>query len=894
MNDAIGLFFEDGAAYRLHGGVIADGKAAAGGNVFISKDAAFTMTGGTIRNGHTVTNAPTSSITVKDQYGGNVYVAGGGKFTLEGGTVSGGVSTVSGGNIYVYGTADLKGGTVTGGDADSNGGNVMIGSKGTVNLSGATLSSGEAGDRGGNLYMAATNCKFTMTAGTVTGGKSTNNGGNLLLNNGEAVISGGTVTGGNAGGNGGNISVNAGANSESNWLKLTGGTVSDGTAAKSGGNIYVSGTLILGDAAIAGGEAAKGGQDIYMAAKGKLTVQKTFAGEAVIGFDPAQLPALTLASAEGAFPGKLFAEDFPELPRLYGKDGETGLYVTSAALVKTDGTKVWYTDNAAMMADYDATVDYIRLAEGALELTGGDYLVDLAGQNVTVTGTGSVTFFDSANADFVTYGTAAVTGVTVNNGAKTTVKDNLYYTVKEENVYSFHRLSVQLTNVNIRPAAAGIYYDGIWGCDDKLAQTMVESFGIAASLKAMPTEQFESSSEVLATVYTADQMASGATKTGVLIRDILAEQETANRNDSNGRKPIYARAYLKLTDGTVIMSGNGAAESLYSVMTRLDTLIREDAKNFLRFRPAAREFYNTWKEDGMGTWELPNITVVDDGVIDVLMIGNSFSYYYVEELEAMARAAGVSMRVCNVYSGGCTLNEHYSWWKNNESNYSFYVTENGSRTGTSNVGLEWCLAQGDWDVISLQQVSSAMLTKTAEAHLAETAAIRAELYDYLQARFPEADFYWHQIWSYQLGYDRSGFQMDTTEKQQLIAGRNRDFAIGVCEENGVRRINSGEAWQYYRENYVGTNGLTDTLCARLSSNSGKGDDYHDGDWGGGQYLNACVWFEALTGKDCRENTYRPAYTYKSQTYTLDETLVKALQESAHQAVADLRAWEAAQ
>ena len=67
----------------------------------------------------------------------------------------------------------------------------------------------------------------------------------------------------------------------------------------------------------------------------------------------------------------------------------------------------------------------------------------------------------------------------------------------------------------------------------------------------------------------------------------------------------------------------------------------------------------------------------------------------------MARAAGVSMRVCNVYSGGCTLNEHYSWWKNNESNYSFYVTENGSRTGTSNVGLEWCLAQGDWDVISL-------------------------------------------------------------------------------------------------------------------------------------------------------------------------------------------------
>jgi hypothetical protein len=204
------------------------------------------------------------------------------------------------------------------------------------------------------------------------------------------------------------------------------------------------------------------------------------------------------------------------------------------------------------------------------------------------------------------------------------------------------------------------------------------------------------------------------------------------------------------------------------------------------------------------------------------------------------------------------------------------------------------------ELVNIALPNFGLITNVGKAHLLGFGSYegvkktKGELYDYLQARFPEADFYWHQIWSYQLGYDRSGFQMDTTEKQQLIAGRNRDFAIGVCEENGVRRINSGEAWQYYRENYVGTGDLTDTLCARLSSNSGKGDDYHDGDWGGGQYLNACVWFEALTGKDCRENTYRPAYTYKSQNYTLDETLVKALQESAHQAVADLRAWEAAQ
>ena len=893
------VYMTEGTVFNMHGGTICDGKAAAGGNVYISKNAVFTMTGGAILDGETTDGTVASNITVTDQYGGNVYVAAGGTFTMTGGSVETGVSTTSGANFGVYGTVNLNGGLVNGGVAAKSGGNVYIGSKGAVYIDGATVTDGRASDRGGNLYMAATNCTFTMTSGTVSGGVATNNGGNLLLNNGQATITGGTVTGGTSvSGNGGNISVNAGANSETNWLKLTGGTVTGGTAAKSGGNIYVTGTLILGGATVTGGTGASGA-DIYMAANGKLTVQRTFAGEAVIGFDAAHLPSLipggklidTLDTAEGAFPGKLYVENDPQLPWLYGKDSDTGLYVTAAAMVKKDGTRVWYRDNAAMMADYDAAADYIRAASGSLELTGGDYVIDLGGQNVTVTGTGSATFFDSVNEDYKTYGTATVTGVTVTNGARTAVKGKDYYTVQEENVYSFHRLSVTLANVSIRPSDAGIYYDGIWGCDEKLAAQLVDTFGIAVSLSGVPGETFDAS---LSTAYTADRLRSGEPMTGVVVRDILSEAKSAGENDVNARKPIYARAYLKLKDGTVLLSDAGAAESIYTVMTRLDDLLETDLKGYRRFRAAARNFYETWKEDGMGTWELPNISNPDDGVIDVLMIGNSFCFFYVEELEAMARAAGVSMRVCNVYYGGCTLNQHYTWWKNDERNYSFYVTEDGVRTGTSDVGLEWCLAQGDWDVISLQQVSSGMLTKTAQEHLAETSAIRKELYDYLKEQFPEADVYWHQIWSYQLGYDRNGFQMDSTEKQQLIADRNRDFAIGVCEENGVKRINSGEAWQYYRENYVGTNGLTDTLCARLSSNSGKGDDYHDGDVGGGQLLNACVWYEVLTGKDCRENTYRPTYTYGGKTYTLDETLVKALQESAHQAVADLRTWEAEQ
>ena len=89
--------------------------------------------------------------------------------------------------------------------------------------------------------------------------------------------------------------------------------------------------------------------------------------------------------------------------------------------------------------------------------------------------------------------------------------------------------------------------------------------------------------------------------------------------------------------------------------------------------------------------------------LKVLMIGNSFCYYYVEELVGIAAAAGVKMRVCNVYYSGCPLEKHYNWWVTGQSNYQYYETYHNGRNLTSNVSLEWGLAQQDWDFISLQE-----------------------------------------------------------------------------------------------------------------------------------------------------------------------------------------------
>ena len=58
----------------------------------------------------------------------------------------------------------------------------------------------------------------------------------------------------------------------------------------------------------------------------------------------------------------------------------------------------------------------------------------------------------------------------------------------------------------------------------------------------------------------------------------------------------------------------------------------------------------------MGGWDLIKIPDPgEDGIIDVLMVGSSFCYYYVQELYALGQAAGIDIRVCNLYYGSCTL-----------------------------------------------------------------------------------------------------------------------------------------------------------------------------------------------------------------------------------------------
>lgn len=274
----------------------------------------------------------------------------------------------------------------------------------------------------------------------------------------------------------------------------------------------------------------------------------------------------------------------------------------------------------------------------------------------------------------------------------------------------------------------------------------------------------------------------------------------------------------------------------------------------------------------------------EDDTLNILMIGSSFCYYYVEELYGMLDAVGIKANVCNVYYSGCPLEKHYNWWKAKEAHYSYFITNENGRIKTTPVDLEWCLQQQNWDIISLQESTSRIYRPGAAAHLETSRVWRTELWEYLKRQFPQSRYFWHQPWAIQVGTASNGMVMESPEQQEANASEIRAYAIAVCQELGLERVNTGDAWQIVRREHH-----YDNLCARIGKGENNaGDNYHDGDWGGGQYLNACVWFEVITGQSCIGNPWRPDYRDGDIPLNPTEEQILMFQESAHKAVEEMK------
>ena len=326
-----------------------------------------------------------------------------------------------------------------------------------------------------------------------------------------------------------------------------------------------------------------------------IYVKKDFTGyvnlASIVGAPDAPIYGKELGAnftAEGDFSGKVIPTFTLEEPWVCNSDGKL---VFAACRTVKNGEITWYADGAQAQAAYDGTGYLWPAIDGTIPVN-GNCTIDLAGTNQTITGTGTVTIFDSANADFKTYGTATVNGPAVSNAFATEVEGNTYYMIANGNTYTFHRLENKITGVSLRPSVAGMYYTSVWACDDALAQ-LIQYFGVAVNLKAQPAADFQTTS--MYTAFQPSEFESGVNKNSVLVANIFSTE--AADNAARGKQSIFASSYVTFANGETAYHAveTGKDLSLHDVLSILEA----NSNDYAAYAAALENFMTKWSQYGV-------------------------------------------------------------------------------------------------------------------------------------------------------------------------------------------------------------------------------------------------------------------------------------------------------
>ena len=240
-------------------------------------------------------------------------------------------------------------------------------------------------------------------------------------------------------------------------------------------------------------------------------------------------------------------------PAVYGSARTYGSIYGGAAII-ADGIDLATTPVksrfASLDSDYGTDWVLLKLARDVKTDVTLDPAItlDLCGHDITgnVTVDGTLTVKDSATDDY-----------DVSDGLYGEITGTVTGTLEAADGYvaaakGFHKFDQYISGVSLRPSNAGIYYTATVLADEVLRSEFA-SQGVAVSLTDLPGSDFETDADTL--------YATGSN--GVLVRNILTgDSEDADR----GIMDIYAASYVKLQDGTVLVSENPVAYSLYDVL----------------------------------------------------------------------------------------------------------------------------------------------------------------------------------------------------------------------------------------------------------------------------------------------------------------------------------------
>ena len=552
------------------------------------------------------------------------------------------------------------------------------------NKSGRFTGRGGSDALAGGVIYSYKNTIVNIYGGTVEGVGS----GEIIAKNGGAIdtygeinMYGGKIIGNHVAGNGGSVYLFSGA-----AFNMYGGQVISGKAdgigncvcAASGSKVKLSGDATVDEIYFAGSSASA------------FTVTGNYTGKAALGFATAPAAGADIGNVENLTMAKeslVIAGS-----RMYAVSSGSNLVAANLTGAVIEDT-YYDTLAAALAAAKDG--DTVKLLESVANVTApGSIVLDLNGWNInSLTATGAMSVKDSATDDFTIediYGYGKITSV---SGDVTAAAD---YLALNDNAVSFHRYTLKLTKVNLRPGSVGIYYTAAIQMNEA-AQNLIDSYGVAVSVSATHPTLDDGKS-----LYTVGN-------NSVLISGIM-DGDSTDAVDADTL--IYGRPYIKFADGSCIYGSTYAAS-----LQQITEIISEKSWANLSAvqHRSLMKMYNTYAPQ-MASWEIDNMvtsatkkqSAADDGVLKAIILGNSHSTDSTYQLAAilMTEAPEVKFVLGCMYESGCPLKDHITFYENESPVYTYYKNcgekELGAWTGYAKSTLQDGLGDENWDMVIFQ------------------------------------------------------------------------------------------------------------------------------------------------------------------------------------------------
>ena len=216
--------------------------------------------------------------------------------------------------------------------------------------------------------------------------------------------------------------------------------------------------------------------------------------------------------------------------------------------------------------------------------------------------------------------------------------------------------------------------------------------------------------------------------------------------------------------------------------------------------------------------------------MNILSIGNSFSQDAQRYLHRIAKADRYNLNTFNLYIGGCPLSLHYRNMLGDERAYRLEM--NGESTGFT-VSIRDALLNRDWDVITLQQVSSqSPYYETYQPYLNKLA-------EYVRLCAPKAKIAIHQTWAYEQDSERLNDKMGYDNHIDMFKDIEAAYKKAAEEIHADFIIPSGKAFQ----------SLIEAGIEKVHR-----DTFH-ASYGLGRYTLGLLWYSILSGNDIKDNTF---------------------------------------